>query len=141
MCLSRSANFPGHITTPQHARDFALDCLRDLVPVNSLVSDAIDDYLLVVSELTANAVRAGATVVEVTVEVHRDHVRVAVEDDAPGGPRPAVAVGPDEPHGRGLAIVASVSQDWGVEYLRRGKQVWADLAIPSELEVRVECRL
>jgi anti-sigma regulatory factor (Ser/Thr protein kinase) len=141
MCVSRSARFSGHITTPQRARDFCLDCLRELIPLDPPLPDAIDDYLLVTSELTANAVRAGATLIEVTVEIHRDHVRIAAADDAPGGPRPAVAVGPDEPHGRGLAIIAALARDWGVEYLGGRKQVWADLAIPIELEIQVECRL
>ncbi|MDQ1307951.1 MAG: hypothetical protein QG671_3785, partial [Actinomycetota bacterium] len=33
--------------------------------------------------------------------------------------------------GRGLAIVASLSRDWGVDYHPHGKTVWADVATNS----------
>ena len=65
----------------------------------------IDDYLLVVSELTTNAVKAGCTAVSITVEVHRDHLRIAAHDDGPGVPRPGTARRPDDRGGRGLPIV------------------------------------
>jgi len=100
----------------------------------------IDKCLLVVSELVTNAVTAGRTVVSITVEIHREHVRVAACDDGPGLPRP-VAAGADDRHGRGLAIVDSLSRAWGVQRQSHGKQVWSDVAIPSGLEVAVECRL
>ena len=38
---------------------------------------------------------------------------------------------PDDDHGRGLAIVASLSRDWGVDYHPHGKTVWADVATNS----------
>jgi anti-sigma regulatory factor (Ser/Thr protein kinase) len=100
----------------------------------------IDDCLLVVSELATNAVTAGRTVVSITVEIHRDHVRVAAYDDGPGVPRP-IAAGPSDRHGRGLAIVDSLSRAWGVRPQLPGKQVWADVPIPSGLVFAVECRL
>ena len=39
------------------------------------------------------------------------------------------------------AIVDSLSRAWGVEHQPHGKQVWADVAIPSGLMVAVDCRL
>jgi anti-sigma regulatory factor (Ser/Thr protein kinase) len=100
----------------------------------------IADCSLVVSELTSNAVTACSTVVNIAVEVHRDHVRVAAQDDGPGEPRP-VAARPSDRHGRGLAIVDSLSRAWGVQHQPRGKKVWADVAIPSGLMVADGCRL
>jgi anti-sigma regulatory factor (Ser/Thr protein kinase) len=100
----------------------------------------IDGCMVVVSELVTNAVKAGCTVVGFTVEVHRDHVRVAAYDDGPGLPRPAAAR-PSDGHGRGLAIVDSLSRAWGVEHQPHGKQIWAEVAIPSELVFAVDCRL
>jgi hypothetical protein len=117
-----------------------LQCLREVLPASSDASEVIDDCSLVVSELTSNAVTAGSTVVSITVEVHRDHVRIAADDDGPGVPRP-VAAGPSDPHGRGLAIVDSLSRAWGVQQRPRGKQVWADVAIPSGLMFAVDGRL
>ena len=140
MCLSSSACFSCDATTPQRVRDFCLDYLRRLFPAKPAASEAIDDYVLVASELTSNAVRAGSTALDVIVEVHRDRVRIAVDDDAPGLPRRAV-VGPDERQGRGLAIVESLSRAWGVQNGSDRKQVWAELPIPSQLAVAVGCRL
>jgi anti-sigma regulatory factor (Ser/Thr protein kinase) len=100
----------------------------------------IDDCLLVVSELATNAVTAGRTVVSITVEIHREHVRVAAYDDGPGLPRP-VAAGATDRNGRGLAIVDSLSRAWGVQRQPHGKQVWAEVPIPSGLVFAVECRL
>lgn len=140
MCHSDSARFPCAVTTPQQARDFCRAVLRDLFPAGPTATDAIEDYLLVASELASNAVQAGCTGVTVTAEIHRDHVRLAAEDDAPGLPQP-VRPGPDEPHGRGLAIVAALSRDWGVQHQDGGKQIWADLPIPPGLAVAVNCGL
>lgn len=139
MCLSNSASFPCDISTPRKARNFCLDCLRELFPAGS---DVVEDCLLVVSELTSNAVQAGCAGVGLTVEVHRDHVRITADDDAPGVPRPRrTPVAPSNRRGRGLAIVQSVSRTWGVHPLTHGKQVWADVAIGSGLTLAVDCRL
>jgi two-component sensor histidine kinase len=137
MCLSTSASFPCDVSTPRKARQFCLDSLRKLFPVGS---DVVEDCLLVVSELTSNSVQAGCGSLGLTVDVHRDHVRITADDDAPGVPR-RVTVGPAQRSGRGLAIVESVSRTWGVQPLTYGKQVWADVAIGSELVLAVDCRL
>jgi anti-sigma regulatory factor (Ser/Thr protein kinase) len=139
MCLSSSVSFPCNTTTPHRVRDFLLGYLHALFPESPSASEAISDYLLVASELTSNAVRAGSSVVELSVEVHRDHVRIATEDDAPGVPRRA-AGGPGERQGRGLAIIEALSRAWGVQPRNDRKQVWAELAIPSGLAVAVDCR-
>ena len=142
MCLSSATTFPCHVTTPQRAREFCLESLRELFPVSSDAADLIDDYLLVVSELITNAVKASCTAVSITVEVHRDHLRIAAHDDGPGVPRSVAAGRPsDRPGGRGLPIVDSLSRAWGVQHQSYGKQVWADVAVPSGLTVAVECRL
>jgi anti-sigma regulatory factor (Ser/Thr protein kinase) len=140
MCLVNTSTFPCHSTTPQRAREFSHRCLREVLPGNQVAFDTIDGCLLVVSELATNAVTAGRTVVNMTVEIHRDHVRVAAYDDGPGMPRP-VSAGASDRQGRGLAIVDSLSRAWGVWPQPHGKQVWADVPIPSELVFAVDCRL
>jgi anti-sigma regulatory factor (Ser/Thr protein kinase) len=137
---SSAATFPCHAATTRRAREFCLQCLREVLPASSVASELIADCSLVLSELTSNAVMAGSTVVSITVEVHRDHVRIAADDDGLGVPRP-VAAGPSDPHGRGLAIVDSLSRAWGVQHRPRGKQVWANVAIPSGLMFAVDCTL
>jgi anti-sigma regulatory factor (Ser/Thr protein kinase) len=137
MCLSNSASFPCDVRTPQQARKFCFDCLRELFPAGS---DVVDDCLLLVSELTSNAVNAGCSTVGVTVDVHREHVRITADDDAPGVPR-RLRAGPGDRSGRGLVIVESLSRTWGVQPWTHGKQVWADVAIRSGIRLAVDCRL
>jgi anti-sigma regulatory factor (Ser/Thr protein kinase) len=140
MCLLSTSTFPCHRSTPQRAREFCLRFLREVLPGNSAARDVIDGCLLVVSELGTNAVQAGSTMVGISVEVHRDHVRLAVDDDGPGLPGPVAARASDR-RGRGLAIVDSLSRAWGVQPQPHGKRVWADVAIPSPVVVAVDCRL
>jgi len=140
MCLVSTSTFPCHRSTPQRAREFCVGFLREVFPGNSAARDVIDGCLLVVSELGTNAVRAGSAMVGISVEVHRDHVRLAADDDGPGLPRPVAAHASDR-RGRGLAIVDSLSRAWGVQPQPHGKRVWADVAIPSPIVVAVDCRL
>ena len=91
---------------------------------------AVEDLLLVATELCANAVRAssgqpGSIVLRALAE--GDAVRLEVEDDGPGfawpdwddgeGPEPGVE------RGRGLYLVMALSDDAGVE--RRGRHTVA----------------
>lgn len=92
------------------------------------------DFVLVVSELVANAVRHGRGPVQVALEVTASGtVRVHVQDCAPHRPRMRSA-GPDAENGRGLAIVEAMSARWGVHDVPGGKRVWAEL--PAPLRVR-----
>lgn len=140
MCLMNSATLPCTVTAPQRAREFFLEWVHDAFPAGSSTSEPVEDCLLVVSELMSNAVKAGCDTTRLTVEVHRDHVRIAADDDAPGLPQ-RITVGARSRHGRGLAIVEKLSRAWGVSRLGNGKQVWADVPVPAELALAVECRL
>jgi anti-sigma regulatory factor (Ser/Thr protein kinase) len=94
--------------------------------------DAIDDVTLVASELIGNAIRhasngdRGAWTFSWIVQ--SGEVVISVEDpstDLPVRRRPA----PNAPSGRGLAIVETLSSDWGFERTDCGKRVWARVLI------------
>jgi serine/threonine-protein kinase RsbW len=97
----------------------------------------IADATLVASELVGNAVRYAAPlpggVLEVSWAVETEFVRLRVSDG--GGPSvPArYDAGPEDVRGRGLAIVAALARDWGVELARNGagpmSTVWVDLPV------------
>jgi anti-sigma regulatory factor (Ser/Thr protein kinase) len=98
----------------------------------NLPVDAIDDVVLVASELVGNAVRHTTATQQATLDVSWDvdasGVRVCVGD--PSQEPPIVrSSGLDEPDGRGLRIVDAVSDDWGVERDGHGKRVWAHVPI------------
>lgn len=140
MCLSSSETLPCTVAAPRRAREFFLECVHEVFPAGSGASETVGDCLLVVSELMSNAVKAGCGTTRLTVEIHRDHVRIAADDDAPGLPQ-RVTVGPGSRDGRGLAIVENLSRAWGVNRQENGKQVWADIAVPSEMAFAIDCWL
>ncbi len=103
-----------------------------------LVRSALDAWRLpglhdsathVMSELVANAAtHARSRSIRVTAtRTRRSRVRLAVVDlDAKHTPTP-VAASADDEGGRGLSIVAALSEAWGVRLMSNRKQVWADV--------------
>jgi hypothetical protein len=103
------------------ARDFVCSHLGE-----HQLPHLIDDVRLVASELATNATVHARTPFTVTLDGLVDSVVLTVQDDSPSSPatRTPSVVAAD---GRGLAIVARVSRDWGVTTAgpQRGKSVWA----------------
>ncbi|MFB9684354.1 ATP-binding protein [Amycolatopsis plumensis] len=92
---------------------------------------AIDDALLIVTELATNALRHGGGDPVLRLSVDGTDVRIEVFDDSPAPPvrRPA---GPDG--GWGLTLVDRLASVRGTERHGRGKVVWCLLpASPAEL--------
>jgi anti-sigma regulatory factor (Ser/Thr protein kinase) len=94
------------------------------------------DLALLVTELVTNSVRhaglSAADPVRVEVTNGSGRLRLAVHDGGDGffpspGPVDPLAGG-----GQGLAIVASVSDTWGVECDRDGCTVWCEVAVPED---------
>lgn len=85
---------------------------------------AVDDALLVVTELATNALRHGVGDPVLRLSVDGADVRIEVFDDSPAPPvrRPAGADG-----GWGLVLVDRLSSVRGTERHGRGKVVWCVL--------------
>ncbi|MER6136579.1 ATP-binding protein [Streptomyces sp. NPDC001815] len=103
-----------------------------------LPADQLDNAVLATDELFANAVRHGSPgpgdTVTVTVECTAHEVRVTIADRSTGLPHHRTADTAEE-SGRGLAIVAALTDDWGVappEPGESGKRVWFSLHIREE---------
>jgi anti-sigma regulatory factor (Ser/Thr protein kinase) len=94
--------------------------------------DTVDIVRLALSELVTNAIVHASTDLVVTVVWEPDEVWVGVTDQERRLPAPrepaADAVG-----GRGLAIVAAVANDWGVDEQPGGpgKTVWFEVRLPE----------
>ena len=87
-------------------------------------NEVLEDAVLLVSELVTNSILHGGPPVVVAIDCDVESLRVRVRDGSSALPTPVEAKRVDE-GGRGLAIVANVSDDWGVE--RQGddsKHVW-----------------
>jgi serine/threonine-protein kinase RsbW len=99
----------------------------------------VGDAALVLSELIGNAVRYGRPlpggVLEVSWSLEEDTLRLRVSDG--GGTSVPVRheAGPEDVRGRGLAIVAALARDWGVEQSRNGagpmSTVWVELPVKA----------
>ena len=101
-----------------------------------------DDVALGVSELVANVVLHAQTEIDVVLERTGGGVRAEVRDESrqyvslpwhPGSAEgdaedwPADALDAEAMTGRGLLVVASVADAWGVERAEQGKTVWMEV--------------
>ena len=86
-------------------------------------SEVVDDAVLLVSELVTNSVLHGGPPVVVAVDCDEATLQVRVRDGSSARPAPRDAAQSDE-GGRGLALVAEMSADWGVDTEEGGKHVW-----------------
>lgn len=92
---------------------------------------ALDDVLLVSSELVTNAVRATGSVA-VQLRIAGPSLYVEVWDGVPGVPEVRPLDG-DAEGGRGLRLVEALATRWGVcRPQAGGKVVWAELPLPAD---------
>ncbi|MGW5122661.1 SpoIIE family protein phosphatase [Streptomyces sp. NPDC004069] len=82
---------------------------------------------LVVSELVTNAIRYGRPPVELRLIHDRDLI-CEVSDAGSSSPHLRRARVYDE-GGRGLMLVAQLSQQWGTRHTPQGKTIWADISL------------
>lgn len=88
----------------------------------------IQDTELVVTELVTNALLHGEPPVRIRLLILGARIRVEVEDNGRAIPIRSL-FDPDAMTGRGLALIASLADRWGVDPGRSGgKVVWAEIA-------------
>jgi anti-sigma regulatory factor (Ser/Thr protein kinase) len=95
----------------------------------TLPSRTAEDAVLLVSELVGNAVRhTGASVFGLRMLRRRGRFRVEVRDPSRGLPclMPVQAM---DTSGRGLFLVDTLSDRWGVDLLPRGKNTWFEMRV------------
>ena len=118
---------PEQLTVPSlpasvsRIRRFAVAACRDVA--GGRVCETVE---LLVSEVATNALVHGAGDVRVDVRTQGGSVRIEVSDDSPAVPVPRDA-GLDGESGRGMALVAALSDDWGTEPRAGGKTVWFEV--------------
>lgn len=135
---------PGNLLAPAAARRFVRDAVADWAEQGFLAPGPCADRLaedtaVVVSELVTNAVVHAGTAAELLCRfeepTHEESAALVVEV-SDHHPDSAVTVGPhsDEQsgmpdYGRGLLLVASFAERWGVTFHAAMKTVWARLPV------------
>ncbi len=105
------------------------------VAVGGLCSETcLEDARVVVSELVANSLRHATPLEDHTIAVgwtvKPDVLRVSVTDGGSSTNTPATRrPGELATGGRGLKIVQTLADRWGVEPAESGTTVWAELAL------------
>jgi anti-sigma regulatory factor (Ser/Thr protein kinase) len=117
-----ATEFLASASAPRRSREFVADTLA----MASCSEEVIAVAQLLVSELATNAVLHAATQqVTVVVDLVQDEIIVQVADDDARLPE-GQSANPSEESGRGLSLVAKLSDEWGVETRQQspGKAVW-----------------
>lgn len=124
MSITESRQFsptPGSVSV---ARNFVGEVL------GSPPAEIVERVQLITSELATNCVVHARTPFEVCVTRRDGEITVEVRDasdELPVPRRPRV----DEPTGRGLMIVAALSDDWGIVPTEQGgTAVWFTMRLP-----------
>ena len=110
MCWQRTTILIASRDAPRLARGFVTSALDEAFGERSAISA---DAELAISELVTNSVNATASTLTVRLDLHRSHLRLAVEDNADGVPE-LMRVSETDEHGRGLAIVDVLASGWEV---------------------------
>jgi anti-sigma regulatory factor (Ser/Thr protein kinase) len=112
-------SLPAGVGAPGLARRFLSDavCVRHGRSV-------LDDALLLTSETITNAVVHGGPPIVLAVECTGAALEIRVRDGSSGLPRRTTPAAMSQ-HGRGLLLVETLSDDWGVDPAGpTGKEVW-----------------
>ncbi|MFI0781076.1 ATP-binding protein [Streptomyces sp. NPDC021212] len=91
--------------------------------------DLIEDAALVITELVSNSVHH-ARLESIRVLITRpseECIRLGVADRTRSVPLLRMDPDGDDTRGRGLLIVNALTERWGTELYRWGKQVWAEM--------------
>ncbi|GAB3201503.1 hypothetical protein GCM10027062_23950 [Nocardioides hungaricus] len=116
---------PDDLSSVADARRFVRQRLREWG-----IGEPVDDALLVVSELAANALTHAHSSYSIRLSATSRVLRIEVDDAGAGTPEPQPLTDDGE-HGRGLHLVDALAVSWGMESaVSGGKRVWAELALP-----------
>ncbi len=118
--------FPSDTEAPRLARWWLAELLR-----SEGLDHELNDLLVMVSELATNAVKHARSRFEVVVHADDRRIRIEVSDTSDSVPQvqwvPAGATS-----GRGLLIVETLSDGWGVTASEGGgKSVWFEIPLAS----------
>jgi anti-sigma regulatory factor (Ser/Thr protein kinase) len=90
------------------------------------------DAALLLSELATNAILHARSPFTVIVRFDGSSLRIEVGDGSRAEPRVRLHDTSDAPGGRGLMLIDTVAERWGILPTAKGKRVWFELPVPPE---------
>lgn len=130
--LTDTIRLPFEMSTPSIARTK----LAGFLTIHRAPSSVIDDALIVISEMIANAVSHGLPTSDGTVEIswtiNGDLLELSVFDAGEGASLKPIDFDEDSLSGRGLSIINRVADRWWVD-MSKGTRVNAELEINAKL--------
>ena len=125
-----SISLPFESSTPSIARTK----LAGFLTVNRASAAVIDNALIIISEMIANAVSHGLPTsdgcIEISWSINGDLLELSVHDAGMGGSLKPIDFDEDSLSGRGLSIINRVADRWWVD-MSQGTRVNAELALTS----------
>jgi anti-sigma regulatory factor (Ser/Thr protein kinase) len=103
---------------------FSREAIRDAL--SGFDEDVVEAAAILTDELVTNAIMHGQPPIELNIREDRGNITVRVEDAGSGVPTTRLAPR-SALSGRGLTIVDSMSDRWGVDVRQHGKSVWFQL--------------
>ncbi|HET9690488.1 MAG TPA: ATP-binding protein [Acidimicrobiales bacterium] len=142
MCVEQKRRLASLTENVEVGRGFVVSTLAAWGFDRPDTGDAVDDVLLIASELLTNGITASPGGVTLGLVGHRDHLEVSVTDGSAQAARRGDP-GIDAESGRGLMIVGAISTEWGQEPTPEGgKRVWSRVAVAAAPgTLRDSCRL
>ncbi|MGW0188817.1 ATP-binding SpoIIE family protein phosphatase [Streptomyces sp. NPDC003362] len=130
---------PGHVTTLDLPSDPAAVAGARGHTSETLTAWGLEELSfateLIVSELVTNAIRYGKGPIQLRL-ILQSTLTCEVFDTNSTSPHLRHARTFDE-GGRGLLLVAQLSERWGTRHSREGKVIWAEQALPTEADGRL----
>jgi anti-sigma regulatory factor (Ser/Thr protein kinase) len=115
--VKQQQTFPAQAGSAKAARDSIQQALAGVDPT------VVESVVLMVSELTTNAILHARTEFTLEIETSADELRVTVSDAGPGDPALKTPAR-ETTTGRGLQIVERLADQWGIADGSPGKAVW-----------------
>ena len=106
------------------ARTFVAEALR----ARDAEPEVVQRATLLTSELVTNAVLHGRPPIQLRLRLSARHAVIEVYDGTAVLPR-RMRPTPDDEHGRGLQVVASLADRWGTRPLPHGTSVWCTVEL------------
>jgi hypothetical protein len=138
MSWRQTRRYDSEVDAPRRGRSLCRSHLTVVMGDRPEVLPVLDQAELIVSELITNSISSGCDNLLLSLNLYRDHLDIAVDDDGPPNDGLRIPIDSDrdqaltDARALSIEIVDRVAQDWGAEFTEHGTHVWATLAVSPQ---------